>query len=71
MFLVFKKGQESNKSTYVTKPVGVIVTITLKMSLNLLVNPLLHSFSTDHLNHKIINKITQELPQNPRELWAQ
>ena len=42
------------------------------MFLKLLVKPLLHSvFSTDHLNHKTVNKTTCRMPlANPHQLYA-
>ena len=68
LFLVCKKGQKKDKSEFVSKSVGMIVTnFHVKISLILLVKHLLYSFLfTDHLNLKTENKTTCITPSaNP------
>ena len=71
-FSVCKKGQKEEKSKFVTKSVGIIVTIIsmykdlsnyYKTFANL-------CFSTDHLNHKAVNKTTYRTSTaNHHQLW--
>ena len=74
MFLVSTKKEKREKSEFVTKFMGIIVTIIFisKSLSNSLYNLCHVVFFTDHLNHKTVNKTTgRTLLANPRQLCAQ
>ena len=77
LFLVINKGQKEDKSKFVTKFVGIIVTnIRIFSSKNISQvaskTSATQCFFTDHLNLKIVNKTTCRTPsKNPRQLWTQ
>ena len=71
-FLLFVsiKGKK-NKSEFVTKLVGIIVTIILHKNVSRIANKIFATqrFCTDYLKHKNINKTTCRMPSaNPRNL---
>ena len=51
LFLICKKGQKEDKSEFVTKSVGIVVTIIFSKTFAT------RWFFTDPLNHKTVNKI--------------
>ena len=62
------KGQKSDKSEFVTKLVGIIVTIIFSLKTVCKTFPKQYFFS-DHLKHKTLNKTTYRTPTaNPRLL---
>ena len=73
-FLVCKKGKNEDKSEFVTKSVGIIVTIifTCKNISQIASKTFAtHFFFTDHLNQETANKTTYRTPSaNPCQLWA-
>ena len=72
-YLVCKKGQKVEKSKYVTKSVGMIVTIISNyFHVKMLVKPFLHSFFfIDQWSHKTVKKTTCRMHSaNPGQLWA-
>ena len=57
LFLDCKKGQKENKSKFVTKSVGIIVTIIFTKNVSQIASKTYSVFSDD-FNHKIVNKTT-------------
>ena len=56
--MVYKKGQKLDKSKLVAKFVGIIVRIILRKNISQIAGKIFdtHSFFTDHLNCKTVNK---------------
>ena len=73
LFLIYKKGQKEDKNEFVTKSVGIIVTIILYFkNISLIASKTFATqcFFTDHLNQETLNKTTcRTLSRNLRQLW--
>ena len=73
LFLICKKGQKEDRNEFVTKSVGIIVTIILYFkNISLIASKTFATqcFFTDHLNQETLNKATcRTLSRNLRQLW--
>ena len=71
--MICKKGQKEDKNEFVTKSVGIIVTIILYFEIISLIASKTFAtqcFFTDHLNQETLNKTTcRKLSRNLRQLW--
>ena len=72
LLLVCKKGQKEDKSKFVTKSVGIIVTIISCKNISQIAGKTFatHCFFTDRLNRKIVNKTCRTPSANPHQLWT-
>ena len=71
LFLVCKKEQKEDKSEFVTKSVGTLVTIISCKNISKIETFATQLFFTDHLNRKTVNKTTCRTPSaNPCQLWV-